>query len=289
MVSKNMNQMNKTPVPGKLFICATPIGNLEDVSLRLLKTLNYVDLIACEDTRHTIKLLNYYEIKKPLISYHQHSSGKRETYFIERLLAGENIALVSDAGMPTISDPGENLIKKAILHDIELEVIPGPSALTAALAISGLDTSAFTFIGFLPPKLKKRQELLRDLAQENRTVVIYESPYRLLDTLNEILLIMGKDRPVAIARELTKIYEEVKRGSIEEVLAHYEKNPVKGEICILIGVSDRPQEVDLAQVTEEVRQLIDAGLSKKEAFKMKAREYSIKKSSIYNYFVKNDD
>ncbi len=289
MVSETINHMDKISAQGKLFICATPIGNLEDVSIRLLKTLNYVDLIACEDTRHTIKLLNHYGIKKPLVSYHEHSSSNREAYLIDKLLAGENIALVSDAGMPTISDPGENLIKSAILHDIGLEVIPGPSALTAALAISGLDTSSFTFLGFLPSKSKRRRDLLRDLAQENRTIVIYESPYRLLDTLNEMSIIMGKDRPVAIARELTKIYEEVKRGSLEEVLAHYEENPVKGEICILIGVGDRPQEVDFAQVIEEVRQLIDSGVSKKEAFKMKAREYSIKKSSIYNYFVKNDD
>lgn len=274
---------------GKLYICGTPIGNLEDVSIRLLKTLNHVDLIACEDTRHTVKLLNYYQIKKPLISYHEHSNKNREDYIIEKLLNGENIALVSDAGMPAISDPGENLVKKAILNGIEMEVIPGPSALTAALAISGLDTSSFLFLGFLPAKAKKRQEVLRNLVDEKHTIILYEAPHRLVDTLNDMLDIFGVSRPIVIARELTKKFEEIRRGSIKEVLDYYKEVVPKGEISILIGRDESEETVEFAQIIEEVKALINEGVDKKEAFKIKASQYSIKKSAIYNYFVQNED
>ncbi len=274
---------------GKLYICGTPIGNMEDVSIRLLKTLRKVDLIACEDTRHTIKLLNRYKIKKPLISYHEHSNKSREDYILQKLAEGENIALVSDAGMPAISDPGENLVKRAIERGIELEVVPGPSALTAALAISGLDTSSFIFAGFLPAKAKKRQELLTNFVNEEQTVIFYEAPHRLIETLKDMADILGQDRPIAVARELTKRYEEVRRGTIETVIKHFEANIPKGEICLLVGKKEETKEVEFTQVIAEIKALIDSGIDKKEAFKMKAREYSIKKSTIYNYFVQNED
>lgn len=273
---------------GKLYICGTPIGNMEDVSIRLLKTLRQVDLIACEDTRHTIKLLNHYKIKKPLISYHEHSDKNRENHLLNKLLEGENIALVSDAGMPTISDPGENLIKRAIEAGIDIEVIPGPSAFTAALAVSGLDATSFVFIGFLPSKAKKRQEVLAEFVNAERTVICYEAPHRLLDSLKDIRSILGKDRFVVVARELTKKFEEVIRGSVEELIEHFSARPPKGEICLLIDKKNTPQEVGFSQIIEEVKELIAQGVDKKEAFKMKAKEYSIKKSEIYKYFVENE-
>src|SRR5665647_2200281 len=178
-------------MPGKLYICGTPIGNLEDVSIRLLKTLRRVDLIACEDTRHTIKLLNRYKIKNRLLSYHEHSQPQREQYILAELAAGRQIALVSDAGMPTISDPGQSLISQARAAGIEVEVIPGPSACIAALAVSGLDSTAFIFAGFLPVKTGQRRQVLASLKTEPRTVILYEAPHRLLKTLVDMGAVLG--------------------------------------------------------------------------------------------------
>ncbi|HZK43098.1 MAG TPA: 16S rRNA (cytidine(1402)-2'-O)-methyltransferase [Syntrophomonadaceae bacterium] len=276
-------------IVGKLYICGTPIGNMEDVSIRLLKTLRKVDLIACEDTRQTVKILNRYKIKKPLLSYHEHSDKNREDNLLQKLIEGEKIALVSDAGMPTISDPGEGLIKKVIEAGIDIEVIPGPSALTAALSISGLDTSSFIFVGFLPAKQKRRQEELQDFLDEKRTIICYESPHRLLRTLNDIELVLGQDREIVVAREMTKKFEEVIRGHVGEVIEHFTKTAPRGEICLLIGKKTSKEEVEFEQVIDEVKTLIASGIDKKEAFKMKAQEYSIKKSIIYNYFVENKD
>ena len=194
---------------GKLYICGTPIGNLDDVSIRLLKTLRKVDLIACEDTRQTVKILNRFKIKTPLTSYHEHSSKGKEDYLLEELLSGKNIALVSDAGMPLISDPGETLVKRVITADIDLEIVPGPSALICALALSGLDSTAFIFEGFLPNRSSKRREALTALQKETRTIILYEAPHRLSSTLKDIEEVMGGDRPIVVARELTKKYEEM--------------------------------------------------------------------------------
>lgn len=272
---------------GTLYICATPIGNLEDASIRLLKTLRQVDMIACEDTRHTLKLLNRYNIKKQLISYHEHSKPEKEDYIIELLREGKDIALVSDAGMPAISDPGENLVKKAISSGIELEVIPGPSALIAALAISGMDTTAFVFEGFLPSRSSPRREGLEKLKEETRTIILYEAPHRLLACLKDIESILGEERQLAIARELTKVYEEVKRGSVTELYEYYSLNPPRGEISIIIEGKEVVVEAkSLTEITREVEELLEQGMDKKEAFKTKAREYGIKKSMLYNYFVK---
>jgi 16S rRNA (cytidine1402-2'-O)-methyltransferase len=267
---------------GKLYICGTPIGNLEDASIRLLKTLRGVDLIACEDTRHSIKLLNRYKIKNKLISYHEHSGLKKESYILEQLRMGGNIALISDAGMPTISDPGESLVRQAIEAGIEVEVIPGPSACIAALAISGLDSSSFIFVGFLPPKAGKRREILASLKDEARTLILYEAPHRLLKILEDMEDILGEGRPITVARELTKIHQEVRKGSVREIKSYYTEHPPRGEICLLIPVQEKvAKTADLDQIIQETIELINNGVDKKEALKMKAREYKIQKSTIY--------
>lgn len=275
---------------GKLYICGTPIGNLEDVTIRLLKTLRKVDMIACEDTRHTIKLLNRYKIKNKLYSYHEHSSPNREQFLLDELIRGRNIALVSDAGMPTISDPGDNLIRRAIESGVDIEVVPGPSAFTAALAVAGIDNSSFVFAGFLPSKQGKRQAMLRIIQQEPRTVILYEAPHRLLKTLQDIETIMGKESPVIVARELTKIHQEVKRGSVQEIREYYKENNPRGEICLLLPVPTQVKPtITLEEIIKETEDLIKSGLDKKQAFKMKAREYNIPKSIIYEQFIDSDD
>ncbi len=272
--------------PGILYVCGTPIGNLEDVSIRLLKTLRSVDLIACEDTRNTIKLLNRYKIKKPLISYHQYSGNVREDHLLEELLGGKMIALVTDAGMPGISDPGPELVKKAITAGIKIEVIPGPSAFTAALAISGLDSSSFIFYGFLPRQHNQRRNLLKELQTESRTTIFYEAPHRLLASLADMQEFFGNDQPLVIGRELTKKFEEMQRGTIAEIIEHYRLNAPRGEICMLLpGRQKDLSSVSIEQIAEETRQLIKQGLDKKEAFKKKAHEYGIKKSELYKYFL----
>lgn len=273
---------------GTLYVCGTPIGNLEDVSIRLLKTLRAVDIIACEDTRHTVKLLNRYKIKNRLLSYHEHSSIERENYLLEELKSGKNIALVSDAGMPAISDPGEHLVRKAIEAGIQVDVIPGPSACTAALAISGLDSRAFIFIGFLPTRRNPRKEALQELKKESRTVILYEAPHRLLDTLADMQTVLGEEQPLIIGRELTKQYQEMQRGSLKELYDYYTRHSPRGEFCMLLpGRQTFAPEVDMEAIINETAQLIKNGMEKKEALKMKAHEYGIKKSILYKYFADN--
>lgn len=273
-------------ISGKLYVCGTPIGNLEDASIRLLKTLRKVDIIACEDTRQTIKLLNRYKIKNRLISYHEHSSNAKEDHILQELLNGKQVALVSDAGMPTISDPGEDLVNKAINAGIDVEVIPGPSACIAALAISGLDSSAFIFIGFLPNRQSKRREALSGLQSESRTMILYEAPHRLLDTLGDMEVVWGGQREIAVARELTKRHQELRRGAIHDIKVHYEQNPPRGEICLLIpALALEPEELTMEQIVEETIELINQGIDKKQALKIKAREHKVKKSDIYKYFI----
>lgn len=275
---------------GTLFICGTPIGNMDDASIRLLKTLRKVDLIACEDTRHTIKLLNRFKIKNKLISYHEYSSREKEDYLIEQLLAGKSIALVSDAGMPVISDPGQTLVKKAVEAGIRIEVVPGPSALIAALAVSGLDSREFIFAGFLPERSAKRKQDLQRYLHEARTVIFYEAPHRLAAALNDMESVLGGERQAVAARELTKIFEEVKRGSIKELKEIFTQSPPRGEICLLLAGSDRTSETkDIKEIAAEINTLVQAGMDKKEALKIKAREYHIKKAILYKYFVENKD
>jgi 16S rRNA (cytidine1402-2'-O)-methyltransferase len=214
----------------KLYVVSTPIGNLGDITLRALEILKNVEYIACEDTRHTLKLLNHFGIKKPLISYHQHSNISKIEQIISTVKDGQNVALVTDAGTPGISDPGEFLIQKAIENEIEIESIPGVSAAITALSISGLSTSEFVFIGFLPHK-KGRQTLLKELASIKRTIILYESPYRIKKLLAEILEYFG-DRDVAISRELTKKFEQTYRGKISQILPEIKE---KGEFVVIIS------------------------------------------------------
>jgi len=218
---------------GTLYIVATPIGNLEDITLRALRVLKEVDLVAAEDTRHTVHLLRHYQIEKPLLSYHQWNEAKRTTEFLEKLRAGQSIALVSDAGTPGISDPGQRVIRACVESGLPVVPIPGPSALIAALVASGLDTGEFRFIGFVPNKSSQRQRLLRSLADETCTLVVYESPYRILKFLEDARAILGERRMV-VARELTKKFEEVLRGTPGELLAKLAGRSVKGECTVLI-------------------------------------------------------
>ncbi len=218
---------------GSLYLVSTPIGNLEDITLRGLKTLKEVDLIACEDTRRTLKLLNHYQIRNHLVSYFEHNRIRRGRYLIGKLKEGKNIALVSDAGTPGISDPGFHLVKLAVESGIRIIPIPGPTALIAALSVSGLPTHNFLFHGYLSPKKGKKRKELESLRDERGTIILYESPHRLLSTLRDVLEVLG-NRSLVVTRELTKIYEEAVRGRATEVLAKFEKRKPRGEFVILI-------------------------------------------------------
>lgn len=265
---------------GKLYICPTPIGNLEDITLRTLRTLKEVDLIAAEDTRHTIKLLNHYEIKKPLTSYHEHNIKEKGIELIESLKTGMSIALVSDAGMPGISDPGEDLIRLAIYEDIQIIVLPGPSASITALVASGLSTDKFAFEGFLSSKKKDRVQELKELKEEKRTLIIYESPHRLLASLGNMLDILG-NRNIAIIRELTKLYEEIFRGTIEDGINKFTSQKIKGEFVLIIeGNQEENIELNI-NIEEELIKYVNQGLSKKESVNMVVKEFNLPKNEVY--------
>jgi|TARA_B100001093_G_scaffold495391_1_gene539832 16S rRNA (cytidine1402-2'-O)-methyltransferase len=222
--------------PGQLFVVGTPIGNLEDITHRAISTLQSVDIILAEDTRNSKKLLNAHKIETKMMSYHEHSSEKEIEKIVNLLLEGKNLALISDAGTPTISDPGYGLIRDCIKHDIVIVPIPGVSAITAAMSVSGLPSDSFTFIGFLPQK-KGRLKKIEQLNNIDNTIILFESPYRLEKTLNQLLENLG-NRPVVVGRELTKLYEEVIRGNLNELIMYFSKSKVKGEIVIMIGKDD---------------------------------------------------
>ena len=221
---------------GQLFVVGTPIGNLEDVTLRAISTLQSVDIILAEDTRNSKKLLDAHKIETKMISYHEHSNDKEIKKIIDLLLEGKDLALISDAGTPTISDPGYGLIRDCIKHGIVIVPIPGVSAITAAMSVSGLPSDSFTFVGFLPQK-KGRLKKIKDLQKLDNTIILFESPYRLEKTLNQLLNHLG-DRSVVVGRELTKLYEEVIRGNLKDVIKYFSKSKVKGEIVIMIGKDD---------------------------------------------------
>lgn len=220
-------------MPGTLSIVSTPIGNLNDITFRAIDTLKEVDLIACEDTRHTKKLLSHYAITTPTTSYFEHNKLRKGAYLVQLLKEGKNIALVSDSGTPGISDPGYNIIKLAIENEIPITVIPGPCAFVSALVLSGMPIDSFVFFGFLSHKSAKRRKQLEALKKDERTIILYESPHRLLKTLNDILDILG-DREIAITRELTKVFEEVLRLKVTEAIRHFTKNPPRGEFVLII-------------------------------------------------------
>lgn len=268
-------------VSGKLYVCATPIGNLEDITIRALKALRDADLIAAEDTRRTIKLLNRYRIKTPLTSYHEHNEISKGKELLRSLKDGRRIALVSDAGMPGFSDPGHWLIKACIETDIPVEILPGPSAAISALVISGLPVDAFAYEGYLPRKKGERQKTLQRLADEKRTTILYESPHRVISSLSDILEILG-NRPAVLVRELTKKYEEVKRGDIEGILEYVKRQKPRGEIVLVIGgKAGEKAQIGESKVKAEVLRLMKKGFSKKEAIKEVARTSSLPKRCVY--------
>ena len=268
---------------GTLFVVATPIGNLEDITLRALRVLKEADLIACEDTRQTQKLLSHYGIEKPTVSYHEHNEVERAAELVARLEKGAKIALVSDAGMPGISDPGYRVIALALEHEIAVVPIPGAVAFASALAASGLPTDAFRFNGFLPAKSGQRKEALEAVRASTLTEIFYEAPHRLADSLRDVIVVLGAERPVVVARELTKIHEEFVRGKAGEVLRQFEARPgeVKGEITLLIGKGSAPVAAKV-----NARERLDAimreqKLDEKAALKMLAREMGVSKSEVY--------
>ncbi|MBU5676466.1 16S rRNA (cytidine(1402)-2'-O)-methyltransferase [Alkaliphilus sp. MSJ-5] len=272
---------------GILYICPTPIGNLGDITIRALNILKSVDLIAAEDTRHTLKLLNHFEIQKPLISYHEHNKRTKGEVLVNKLLEGENIALVSDAGMPGISDPGADMIKLCIEEGVAFEVLPGATASILALVASGLDTTKFTFEGFLDRDKKKRKERLQRIKREDRTLVFYEAPHRITSTLEDILNIFG-NRKAVIGRELTKRYEEFIRGNITELIDYLNINPPRGEMVLLCEGASLEEEAleeqnKLEQMTikEHIILLMENGADKKSAIREVAKLRNISKRDVY--------
>ena len=269
---------------GVLYLVATPIGNLEDMTLRGIRILQEVDLIAAEDTRHTGKLLHHFQITTPQISYHLHNQGDRTSELIEKLQQGTNIALVSDAGMPCISDPGSLLGQAAIANQVTIIPIPGVSAATTALAASGLDTERFVFEGFLPIKDKSKTARLEELTRETRTIILYEAPHRLLNTLISLEKALGATRAIVLARELTKIHEEFWHGTIAEAIALYQSDrQPKGEYTIVVAGSELTKEIDLSesQVKGELQQLLAQGLTRSQASKQLAKLSKLSRREIY--------
>lgn len=269
---------------GKLYICPTPIGNLEDITYRTLRILNEVDLIAAEDTRHSLQLLNHFDISKPLTSYHEHNKDSKGGYLITKLLEGENIALISDAGMPGISDPGQDIIAEAIENNIEIEALPGATAFVTALVGSGMDTHKFVFEGFLDRDKKLRRKRLEEIKNEKRTIIFYESPHRLKDTLKDMLKYLG-NRKIAVNRELTKKYQEIIREDLETVIEIFNNREVKGEFVLIVeGFSGEVEEVgkyDDLNEREYVIQLMEEGINKKDAIKIVCKDRKLKKDIVY--------
>lgn len=274
---------------GKLFLCATPIGNLEDVTLRLIKTLQAVEAIAAEDTSHTRKLLNHLGIQKRLISYYEHNKDKKGPELINMLEEGQNIALVSDAGYPGISDPGEQLVALAVASDIAVVPIPGANAALCALIASGVQTTPFFFGGFLPKTKKHREEKLRMWQSIPATVILYEAPHRIKQVLAEIKDLWG-ERQVALARELTKMYEEFYRGSVSDCLAWLESKPPRGEFTLVIEQGEAVCEDNKPEISARVRlqQLLAQGEDKKESLKKVAKEYGIAKRDLYKELLDSE-
>jgi len=265
---------------GTLYVVATPIGNLEDITLRALRVLKEVDVIAAEDTRHTQILLSHYGIRTPLTSYHEHNEKTKARQLMSRLERGEQIALVSDAGTPAISDPGYRLAVEAIRGGIPVIPIPGASALTAVLSAGGLPTDRFVFEGFLPAKKQERRARLRALSSETGTLVIYEAPHRLTETLNDLAEILG-DREIVLAREVSKVHEEFLRGRLTEVAKQIAGREIKGELTLLIGGSRGQSEVSQEQIEKEIRKLKNDGLRVKEIAEILGEKYGYPKKEIY--------
>ncbi len=274
--------MQTEPKPGTLYIVATPIGNLEDMTFRAVRILQAVDMIAAEHTRHTGRLLQHFQVKTPQISYHEHNSNSRIPELLEQLQYGKAIALVSDAGMPGISDPGYELIKACIDDGITVVPIPGASAVITALSAAGLPTDRFIFDGFLPAKSQQRKQYLESLQSESRTLVFYESPHRLRDTLADLGAVLGSDRSIVIARELTKLYEEFWRGTIEDAIAHYQEKEPQGEYTLLVAGNppSKPQLTE-TELKAELLQIMQQGISRSQASRQLAKDTSLSRRYLY--------
>ena len=268
---------------GILYLVPTPIGNLGDISLRARQTLENADFIAAEDTRVSLKLLNHLEIKKPLVSYYEHNKTFRGGRIVERILAGETCALVSDAGSPAISDPGEDLVKECAAAGITVCAIPGPCAAITALSISGQSTGRFCFEGFLSMSKKNRREHLSSLRAEKRTMIFYEAPHKLMNTLEDMVEVFGAERPVSFCRELTKLHEEVLRTTLGQAIVHFTETPPKGEFVLVVaGAPEEAKEVPTAtDAAGRVNALISQGLSRKDAIKQTAQELGLPKNAVY--------
>lgn len=272
---------------GKLYLCATPIGNLDDITLRVLETLKTVDLIAAEDTRHSIKLLNHFDIKTPMTSYHEYNKFDKARYLVEKMKEGTNVALITDAGTPGISDPGEELVRQCYEADIELTSLPGAAACITALTISGMSTRRFCFEAFLPTDKKEKQWILEELKDETRTIIIYEAPHHLLRTLKELYEALG-NRRITVCRELTKKYETAFRTTFKDGIEYYEYNGPKGECVIVIegrSIEDlrrKGQDSWTAMSIEEhMEHYLEQGKDKKEAMKLVAKDRGISKRDVY--------
>ena len=275
---------------GTLYLCATPIGNLEDITLRVLRLLKEADVIAAEDTRHTLRLLNHFEITTPMTSYHEHNKLTKGPILIDRLKNGENIALVSDAGMPGISDPGADLVKLCYEEGIPVTVAPGASAAITAVVLSGMNTRRFAFEGFLPSDKKECREILQKLQTEHRTMVFYEAPHRLLDTLEALSEVFGKERKVACIRELTKRFEEKRTDTLENHMVYWKENPPKGEFVLVaegLSLEEQKQQQqenwEKISIDEHMALYTAQGMTQKDAMKKVAKERGVSKRDIYAY------
>lgn len=276
---------------GKLYLCATPIGNLEDISYRVLKILKEADLIAAEDTRHSIKLLNRFDIKTPMTSYHEFNKIDKAKYLVEKMKEGVTIALVTDAGTPAISDPGEELVKQCYEAGIEVTSLPGPSACITALTLSGMSTRRFCFEAFLPTDKKERQWILEELREETRTIILYEAPHRLLKTLGELREALG-DRTITLCRELTKRYEEISRTTLDAAITRYQTEEPKGEFVIAVQgrsfvdkQAQKEKEWQEMSIEEHVAYYENQGIPRKEAMRMAAKDRGISKREVYQQLL----
>ncbi|MDR2183694.1 MAG: 16S rRNA (cytidine(1402)-2'-O)-methyltransferase [Clostridiales bacterium] len=273
---------------GQLYICATPIGNLEDITLRVLRVLREVDLIAAEDTRHTLKLLNHYDIKTPMTSYHEHNEAAKCDQLADKMLGGASIALVSDSGMPGISDPGRLLVLRCHQLQIPVQMCPGASAGISALVLSGFCARRYAFEGFLPREKKKRKAALANLVSERRTIVLYEAPHRLKLALQELYEHLG-DREIAVVREITKKFEEVRRGGLAQMIEYYGENPSKGEFVLIVEgaapvAKDWPEDIMF-----HVEHYVEMGMSEMEAIKRAARDRGVGKSEVYREYKQTEN
>lgn len=277
----------KNAKKGKLYIVGTPIGNLEDITLRALRVLREVDLIAAEDTRQVRKILNKYDIKNRTISYHEHNEVFQSQKIANELITGKDVALVSDAGTPGISDPGYRLVNLALKKGVEVIPVPGPSALVASLSVSGLPTDCFFFAGFLPAKKGERIKKLQEYKNHSSTLVFYEAPHRIVKSLQDILSVLG-NRQIVVARELTKMHEEVLHGNVDEVISFLKARQVKGEITLLVDGKKIEKVINIADIDleDKIKELKKTGLTEKEAMKKVARQLNISKSEVYRELLR---